>query len=111
MTRSESEIVRAQQIITRLRGVLDGVESVLKDPAPIGYDVGDAVIHNAAQLVSALAKLDAYARAENDFNLFKKGAIEQAVRHGNFSTAENIRELCSFCGQAKNSASCQARHP
>lgn len=67
MKRSDGERVRAEHVIKRLRGCLDGVEIALRDDmAPVGLEAGQAVSQTAVELAILLAKLDAYQRAELD---------------------------------------------
>ena len=67
MKRSDGERVRAEHVIKRLRGCLDGVEIALRDMnTPVGHEAGQAVTGAAVELAVLLAKLDAYQRAELD---------------------------------------------
>ena len=86
MTRSEGERVRAQHILKRLRGCLDGVEIALQDPCPVGYEAGGAVTQTAVELAIALAKLDAYQRSEWDERK------EQSLKGIGYQTADTRSE-------------------
>lgn len=72
--RSVGERIRIKQAISRLRTILDQVERTLDVDAPPGPDVGQAVAHTGIDIACAIARLEAYMRAELDAHLEKVSA-------------------------------------
>lgn len=55
----------------------------------------------------ALAHIE---KLEASLRHVQEGAARVAVRHGNITTAEIIRTLCTDCGWPKKSPPCRSRH-
>lgn len=66
MTRAEGERHRAREIVARLRASLVAIEDDIADQHPAGLNAPDAILATAARLLSTMARLDAYLRAEMD---------------------------------------------
>ena len=109
MKRSEGERERATHVLTRLRGILGGIELALRDEGtPVGNEAGQAVTQTAVELAVLLAKLDAYQRAEQDQRSMVRIPTEAELEAGRAALAHPI---CPTCRNLKNSAPCQASHP
>jgi hypothetical protein len=63
-TRSNSERIRLEHIIKRMRGTLDALESALSQPGVPFGDTGVSATCN--EIVTCLARHDAYLMAEKD---------------------------------------------
>lgn len=68
MKRSEGERVRLDAIMWRARNTLDAIDRDLRGPPniPIGLDSANALSNITRELMTALVRLDAYQRAEDD---------------------------------------------
>lgn len=64
--RSQAERIRLEQSIVQARGMLISLEKCLVHNAPIGADMGQALVMVALSLATQIAKHDAYLLAEED---------------------------------------------
>ena len=64
---AEGEITRAEHQIRNLLGAIRAIDIVLREAKqgiPVGFDVPQNLLNEAARLVMTLNRLDAYQRAE-----------------------------------------------
>lgn len=67
MRRSEGEVVRVRQLLVQLRTMTQSAELDLSDDrCPPGHQSAQAILECAGSIAFALARLDAYRRAEDD---------------------------------------------
>ena len=66
MLRSEAERVRLKHAISRMRGILDGLEMAMRLPGPIGYEASNALVLGTAEVTGQIAKHDAFVLVEGE---------------------------------------------
>ena len=66
MKRSQGERVRLGHSIARHRAQLDGIDTALKLPGPIGAEIAQAIVQGALELAMQITRHDAFDLAEQD---------------------------------------------